>query len=285
MFRFTSPPMPHYITSGEDTYAAGGKHPGRASIGVFDLLAVTRGALYLEEDGVPLTVSANQFAILRPDRAHKTAIPCQEETHFYWLHFQTLGSWSVVAEREPHMSPPITDPYPQIETFAFHVPRFGELLAREGVYERLQNLLQLHADFHAAARFRQQTLLLELLLQLQEEGSSAATAKDPQLTLADEAAAFLRRHYREQLSYKELSDQLHFHANYIALCMKKAFGCTPQDYLTRYRIEQAKQLLIHTSEPIGKIAEETGFQTFPYFVRCFSKHTGARPKEFRLRYR
>ncbi|RAP74649.1 helix-turn-helix transcriptional regulator [Paenibacillus montanisoli] len=274
MFRFTSPPLPHYITSGEDTYAAGGKHPDRSSIGVFDLLAVTRGALYLEEGGSPISVPAGHFAILRPDRSHKTAIPCKEETHFYWLHFHTLGSWSEVAEREPYM---------QLESFVFHVPRSGELHTRESFYERLQQLLELQSEVTAAARFRQQALLQELLLQLQEESSTAA--KDPQLALADEAAAYLRRSYRKPLSYKELSEQLHFHANYIALCMKKAFGCTPLDYLTRYRIEQAKQLLIHTGEPIGKIAEETGFLTFPYFVRCFSKHTGTRPKEFRQRYR
>ncbi|MBP3965396.1 helix-turn-helix transcriptional regulator [Paenibacillus lignilyticus] len=283
MFRFTSPPMPHYITSGEDTYPAEGRHPNRSGIGVFDLLAVTRGCLYLEEDGLPLSVPAGHFAILRPDRSHRTALPCKEETHFYWLHFQTLGTWSEVTEREPYMLPSGTEPYMQIESFVFHIPRRGELHTRENFYERLQQLLELRSEVTAAARFRQQALIQELLLQLQEESNTAA--KDPQLALADEAAAFLRRRYREQLRYKELSEHLHFHANYIALCMKKAFGCTPQDYLTRYRIEQAKQLLIHTGEPIGKIAEETGFQTFPYFVRCFSKHTGARPKEFRSRYR
>ncbi|WP_219835086.1 helix-turn-helix domain-containing protein [Paenibacillus sp. R14(2021)] len=283
MFRFTSPPMPHYITSGEDTYSAGGRHPNRTGIGVFDLLVTTRGCLFLEEEGVALSVPAGSFAILRPDRSHRTAMPCSEITHFHWLHFQTLGAWNEATEHEPYAHPAPTDAYMQIETFVFDVPRSGELHAKEIVYEWMEELTKLCAAPGVQDRFRQQQLFQQLLLHLQEEGGTAA--KDPQLALADEAAAYLRRHYREQVSYKALAEQLHFHPNYIALCMKKAFGCTPLDYLTRYRIEQAKQLLIHTSEPIGKIAEAAGFLTFPYFVRCFAKHAGSRPKAFRMRYR
>ena len=256
MFRFTSPPMPHYITSGEDVYPAGERHADRSGIGVFDLLVTTRGCLFLEEDGLELNVPAGGFAILRPDRSHRTAKPCEEETHFHWLHFQTLGSWSEVTEREPYAASSLTVPYMQIETFVFHVPRSGELPARETMYEWLEELLRLKSAADTGARFKQQGIFQQLLNRLQEEGGTAA--KDAQLALADEAAAFLRRNYREPVSYKELSEQLHFHPNYIALCMKKAFGCTPLDYLTRYRIEQAKQLLIHTGDPIGAIAEAAG---------------------------
>ncbi|MBW7457170.1 helix-turn-helix domain-containing protein, partial [Paenibacillus sepulcri] len=129
----------------------------------------------------------------------------------------------------------------------------------------------------------QQQLFQELLLQLQEEGGMSAAS--PYLAIADEAAAFLRRHYKEPLGYKRMSEELHFHANYIAVCMKKAFGCTPLEYVTRHRIEQAKRMLIHSNHAIGKIAEETGFGSFPYFIRCFSRYTGFKPKEFRMRFR
>ncbi|SEO34882.1 AraC family transcriptional regulator [Paenibacillus sp. OV219] len=283
MFRFTSPPMPHHITCGEDTYVPGARHPERASIGVFDLLIVTKGCLYMEEEGMTLTIPSGHYAFLRPDRYHRSPMPCTEETHFYWLHFQTLGSWSEVNEQVPFTSPNSNEPFMQIETFVYHIPRIGELRTPETVYSWVRQLMALRHEPSAASSFRQQSIFLDLLLQLQEEGSEAAG--DAHLALADEAAAFLRLHYREPISYKELSEQLHFHANYIALCMKKAFGCTPLEYLKRYRIEQAKQLLIHTNEPIGAIAEETGFLTFPYFVRCFGKHTGTRPKAFRQRYR
>lgn len=283
MFQLISPPMPHYITSGEDTYRVGGKHPGRTNIGVFDLLIVTKGCLYLEEESTPYTIPKNNYAILRPDRSHRTATACREETHFYWLHFQTLGSWNEVDEQSSLTFPRTQNPYEQIEYFAFYLPRTGSLQTPENTYTQMRQLLLLKRDPSLLSQWKQQQGFHNLLLSLQEEGAFAGN--NPYLRIAEDAAAFLRLNYQEPIKYKELAEALHFHINYIALCMKKTFGCTPLEYVTSYRLEQAKLLLIHTDEAISKIAEETGFGSFPYFIRCFTKHTGTKPKLFRMQYR
>ena len=67
IFQFTAPPLPHYIICGEDTYQVGDKHPDRYNIGVFDLILVTKGALFLEENGAAYRVRAGCYLILRPD--------------------------------------------------------------------------------------------------------------------------------------------------------------------------------------------------------------------------
>ncbi|MGM0881272.1 MAG: helix-turn-helix transcriptional regulator [Bacillota bacterium] len=283
MFQFICPPMPHYIHGGEDTYPIGGEHADRSHIGVFDIIVVTRGCLFLEEAGEALDISAGHYAILRPDSSHRTTAPCSEETHFYWIHFQTVGEWSVADERLPFALSQQGQPFAQIEYFPFHLPRFKRLQTPHSIEERIRELLQLHENPSAHTRWTQQQLFQSIMLKLQEE--SGAAADSPYLQIAEETALFLRRHYKDPLSYKQMAEALHFHPNYIAICMKKTFGCTPLDYLTRHRIEQAKRQLIHTNDPIGKIAEDTGFGTFPYFIRCFSKHTGTKPKAFRMQYR
>jgi AraC-like DNA-binding protein len=275
--------MPHYIICGEDTYSIGGKHPARSSIGVFDLIVVSRGCLYLEEEGIPLSVPAGHFAIIRPDQSHRTEKPCEEETHFYWSHFQTLGTWSAEPDLLPFVARGSKSPYTPIEKFAFDLNRSGKLQQKENVYDNLQKIVRLKIEGSTQAKLQQQQLFLSLLRMLQEESSVAVSS--PQLAVADQAIAYLQRHYTEPLSYKRLSEQLHFHENYISLCMKKTYGCTPLEYLTRHRIEHAKHLLIHTNEPIGTIAESTGFGSFPYFVRCFARNSDCTPKQFRLRYR
>ncbi|KIL40850.1 AraC family transcriptional regulator [Gordoniibacillus kamchatkensis] len=283
MLQFICPPLPHFTVGGEDTYPIGGKHASRSNIGVFDLLIVTRGCLFLEEDGQSYAVGPGEYLILMPDRSHRTAMPCREETHFYWVHFQTVGEWFEVSEKLADDGARSGQPYAQIEQFAFYVAKTGALLAQEDVFRKMNELLQLHDDPASGARWRQQQLFHDLLLQLQEEGGRTELAHH--LLVAERAAAWLRQRYKESVSYKQLAEALHFHPNYIALCMKKAFGCTPHDYLTRHRIEQAKQLLIHTNEPVGAIAEQTGFGSFPYFVRCFARYAGEKPTAFRRRYR
>ncbi|MFD0696740.1 helix-turn-helix transcriptional regulator [Paenibacillus sp. GCM10027628] len=283
MFRFISPPLPHMTVCGEDTYPTGGKHPDRANIGVFDLLIVTNGVLWLEENGQGFTVKAGEFLILRPDRSHRTARPCSEETHFFWLHFQTVGEWQETEEPERQVPMDSGHPFAQVEYFSFYLSRYGKLNSPRDVFATLRQLILLQQETATVSRWQQQILFQELLVALQAEELLAK--QNHHLRIAESAASFLRQHYKEPLDYKRLSEEIHFHANYIAICMKKAFGCTPLDYLTRHRVAQAKQMLIHTDEPVGRIAEETGFRSFPYFIRCFGKQTGMKPSEFRSQHR
>ena len=55
------------------------------------------------------------------------------------------------------------------------------------------------------------------------------------------------------------------------------------DYLTRVRIERAKQLLKTTAMKSVDIAAETGFSDPHYFSYIFKKNTGLSPREFRLK--
>ncbi|MCC3375389.1 AraC family transcriptional regulator [Cohnella sp. REN36] len=282
--RFISPPLPHYILSGEDTYAPGVSHASRKDIGVFDLLAVDRGCLHMAEEDAVYDVTAGGYLILRPDRSHRAAKPCTQETHFYWLHLQMLGAWHETTSTQISLDPIDDNPYVQVNQFTYQIPRFGRMRQPSAVFGLMDELHRLDREPYAVDRLKQQKLFQELLLQLLPEPVQPAS-RHPQLAVAEQAAAFLRTHHRRSLSYAELAEAVHFHPAYIARCMKAVFGCTPLEYVTRYRIEQAKGLLVHTDEPVGRIAEAVGFGSFPFFVRCFAKHAGCRPREYRMRYR
>jgi AraC-like DNA-binding protein len=283
LIQFTAPPMPHYIVSGEDTYSIGSSHAARSKIGVFDLIIVTQGTLFLMEEEEELEVKAGQYLLLLPDRAHRTYRACSEQTHFYWVHFQTLGSWGVASEQRGFIQLNEGENYARIEQFTFFLPQCNRLYSYEESYELIQQLNILRDQPLNTDRWKQQVLFQELLLKLAEGKRNLQMT--PHILVAEQAASFLRQNYRNPVSYAELAEAVHFHPNYVALCMKRVFGVTPLEFVTRYRIEQAKLLLIHTNDQIGIIAEDSGFGSFPFFIRCFTKHTGFRPKAFRMKYR
>jgi two-component system response regulator YesN len=70
--------------------------------------------------------------------------------------------------------------------------------------------------------------------------------------------------------------------NHLSTVFAQATGENFIEYLTRVRIEKAKQLLRDTAMKSADIAAETGFSDPHYFSYIFKKNTGLSPREFRL---
>ena len=58
-------------------------------------------------------------------------------------------------------------------------------------------------------------------------------------------------------------------------------GEPPTKYLTNFRIQKAKMLLLQTNHKINEIALAVGFSDPLYFSNVFHKITGLSPREFR----
>ena len=68
---------------------------------------------------------------------------------------------------------------------------------------------------------------------------------------------------------------------YFQQLFKSAYGMTPIDFLTRKRLQKARQLLVETDAPIGDIAQRCGFSSLYYFSRVFKASQGQSPSEYR----
>lgn len=62
-------------------------------------------------------------------------------------------------------------------------------------------------------------------------------------------------------------------------------GCRLGDWLNRYRVNSAKELLVSTDKKNYKIAEEVGFSGYKYFSVCFLKYTGCSARDYRYKYK
>ena len=58
-------------------------------------------------------------------------------------------------------------------------------------------------------------------------------------------------------------------------------GTTPHQYLTEWRIQQARRLLSESSVPLRRVAREVGYESAASFSRAFKASTGASPGEYR----
>ena len=75
--------------------------------------------------------------------------------------------------------------------------------------------------------------------------------------------------------------KLDMSAEYMGDMLKSETGKTTAEYVQLRRLSMAKQLLIGTDAPVGRIAETLGFSTAGCFATVFRKITGCTPEEYR----
>ena len=93
--------------------------------------------------------------------------------------------------------------------------------------------------------------------------------------------SYLKEHYAEKLVAKELSSRFGYHPNHINRLVKVNTGMGFKEFLIRYRLKVARDLLASTSDSITSISETCGFATASYFSELFMKHFGMTPREYR----
>lgn len=100
-------------------------------------------------------------------------------------------------------------------------------------------------------------------------------------TTIQKAIDYMKKNIDMQIKIEELAKYCGYSAKHFQKLFKEATGITPHQYLLNIRIDLAKEQLITTSTPIGKISLECGFFDSNYFTEAFKKHTGITPRAFR----
>lgn len=92
---------------------------------------------------------------------------------------------------------------------------------------------------------------------------------------------YLREHLQENVDLEVLARDSGLHPTYFHKLFTAAFGKTPTQQLTKYRIQAAISLLLTDELPISEISSRCGFSTPNYFCYRFREETGVSPREFR----
>ncbi|MGM1050021.1 MAG: response regulator [Bacillota bacterium] len=91
----------------------------------------------------------------------------------------------------------------------------------------------------------------------------------------------IHQSYNEDLSLKVLAGQYHIHPVYLGHLFHKETGESFTEYINRYRIEKAKELLRTTSLKVQEISREVGYWETGYFYKQFKKYVGLSPRDFK----
>jgi signal transduction histidine kinase/DNA-binding LacI/PurR family transcriptional regulator/AraC-like DNA-binding protein len=122
---------------------------------------------------------------------------------------------------------------------------------------------------------------LESVTEIQRVLTSSSALPQPTSMLVKQALVFIQQNYTRSFSLEELSETIGVSKSYLSRIFKADTGILLWDFLNRYRVQRAKELLLLTDKSITAIAADVGYDDVGYFGRVFRDITGISPRAFR----
>lgn len=97
--------------------------------------------------------------------------------------------------------------------------------------------------------------------------------------------AYINENYnKNDLTLTAISAYASFNTSYMCTVFKKETGKTVNQYITEYRMNKAKDLLVNTKDIIEAISKEVGYSDTKHFFKTFKKYTGMSPSKYRTKF-
>lgn len=95
-----------------------------------------------------------------------------------------------------------------------------------------------------------------------------------QTSVAVQVITYIQEYYAEPITLDSLAEVFNFSAYHLSSLFKEHTGMSPIDYLIRFRLELATELLMTTDASVGEISASVGYKDVYYFSRIFKKRKG-----------
>ena len=128
------------------------------------------------------------------------------------------------------------------------------------------------------------TALTTLLLNMQEPWRKSIVHSEGRTPIRQirTGCDYIEAHLGEDLHLETLSDLAGFGPERLRDYFRAYLGETPHRYVTRRRLERARDLLRNRRTPITDIALQLGFSDHSHFTSTFHREIGITPSRFRM---
>jgi two-component system response regulator YesN len=124
--------------------------------------------------------------------------------------------------------------------------------------------------------------LRDWLLQFMKEAVMQAeliSSKSKKLEVID-AQKYVLLNLNRKITLEEVSKLLHLNTSYFSRFYKKETGENFIEYVTRMKMEKAKELLGEPGKTVENVADMLGYDNKSYFVKLFKQHCGTAPSRY-----
>ena len=225
----------------------------------FYLLYSLGGDIIGEVNGMSVKIGSGDLICMLPGTEYSfgSLSPLDEWTHYFWIHFTGSDAEATVLRSGLSLNT---------------VYSLGACEEAFNYYEKLFSEFRIQGENFEYAAAVQLRYLLYLF---------GKTAKENIMGRLDKSIRYIHTHLRYDLTVENLAAMEFLGVSRYREIFRMITGVSPVEYITRLRIERAKDLLSHNNTSVSSIAEAVGYPNRHYFQRIFKKYTGKTPGEYR----
>lgn len=97
---------------------------------------------------------------------------------------------------------------------------------------------------------------------------------------AEYVKTYIEENYMKDIRISDLALVAHISASYLSTVFKNSAGYSFSEYLVRFRINKAVEMLTEEKIPLFEVAQMVGYDDYAQFSKIFKKYKGVSPKNF-----
>ena len=219
----------------------------------FEVIFVTNGTLYMEEDGIQYELTQNQILVLESGKLHRGYKIHEGGTAFYYFHYRTDNlpiPFKTYTGNEYHEVKLLLKKLLHVS----HTPSYS-VYARDAlalsIYEELKKIIKEEVFFKPVIK---------------------------------KITEYVRGNINSSITVASVAAALGYNPDYLSKAFCKATGTTLKKYIIEARLNAAKDYL-HTSDlSVKQISYELGFDDEALFIKFFTYHEKISPTSYRNKY-
>lgn len=253
----------HYVEWAEHSVTR-----GAGALPNFSIHVVVSGKGYIEIDGVTHMLESGHAFLYFPLQRQRYYSDTADPWNVRWFHFYGNSLQEYMLRLELQRS---------------HLWTLRHMEQWEAAHEALLN----EAESHRMLRPHQLSVLTYQLLTLFAEQAFPMLDSKPSSSAHRiiELLPVMQKEACEPFQLEEWARLAGVTTYYFCKLFRSVMEMTPMDFITRCRLQTAKQWLLERPDTaIGQIAAEAGYPSVSYFNKRFMSHEGMTPTAYRQLY-
>lgn len=169
------------------------------------------------------------------------------------------------------------------ERFTFSSTFLKESKSGAKVIDLLKKIIGCYFDKPFGYELRLKSYFCDLFLSLIDAGeyTEKKSASEYESSVVRGLFEYVHTRFYEQITLDSLCKVANYSKSYVIKVFKKHTGQTPNEYINRYRVEMAKELLSSSDKTVLDVSLECGFYSVSYFIKTFKQSVGVTPHKWR----